>query len=323
MPPNITPRVARELNVLLMTCFTTGVNEGIMAVFQSSDDGKPLPNALECVRFTTSNTAENAYTYAPSDYTLYDDTSGDETRFEGVKMYEQRIASGDYKKREVIAKLSDVLDDRVSLYETQFHTLGTTTVVAPYRRVVDTMANAGSIITSIDDVAFFSQAHPQRPKESGGTAWSNDIVQPAGLTYDNFGIAWAKMCEFPGEDGRPVGARPTHLLVEPADFGIAMDIAYNDRPSGLQGGGNKWKGLVTVVVVPEWAGRGEFQLHDCRSSIERPFIFQEREALKLRPIYTDPESAWVRDNNRMKWNLQGRYNVGVGHPRRALRSRKA
>lgn len=323
MPANISPRVARELNVQLVACYTEGVNDGIMQVFTNTADGAAMPNVLECVRFAPSGTAENVYTFAPSDYTLSDDTAGDEAPFEGVKMYEQRISSGRFKKKEIIVDLADYMDDKVGQFGVLFHVLGTTTVVAPYRRVTAVMAGAGSIISTIDDVAFFSQAHPQRPKEIGGTPWSNDLIQPQGLTLANFGTAWAAMCSFPGEDGKPVGSRPSHLCIEPADFGNAMDICFSDRPSGLGGGGNPWKGLVIPVVVPEWAGLGIYQLLDCHSSIERPFVYQEREALKLRPIYTNPEDQWVRDNGKMKWNIQGRYNVGIGHPRRALRSRKS
>lgn len=323
MPSNITPRVARELNVQLTACFTEGVNNGIMQVFENTTDGKPMPNLMECVRIVANNSAVGIYTYAPSDYTLYDDTLGDETPYEGVKMYEHRIQSGRFKKREVIVDLADFQDDLVDQYKTQFHTLGTTTVVAPYRRVASTASGAGSLVSTIDDVAFFSQAHPQRPKEAGGTNWSNDIVQASGLSIANFGTAWATMCTFPGEDGKPVGARPSHLCVEPADFGVAMDICYSDKPSGLSGGGNPWRGLVTPVIVPEWAGLLQYQLLDCRNAIEMPYILQEREALKLRPIYVNPEESWVRDNGKLKWNLQGRYNVGLGHPRRALRSRRS
>jgi phage major head subunit gpT-like protein len=321
MPSNITPRVAAQLNAQLFACFTEGVNDGILQVFTNTADGAALPNLLECGRFTSGNTVEAIYTYAPSDYTLFDDTEGDETPVEGVKMYESRIKSGRYKKREILVDLADFSDDLVGLYKTQFHTLGTTSVVAPYRRVAATMLL--NPVTTIDDATFYSSARPQRPKESGGTPWSNDLVQPEGLTIDNAMIAWAAMCAFPGEDGLPVGSRPTHLAVEPADFGMAMDICYLDRPSGLQGGGNKLKGMMTPVIVPEWAGQGIFQMYDCRNSMEMPWIFHEREPLKMRGIYTNPEESWVRDNGKLKWNLQGRYNVGVGHPRRALRSRKA
>jgi phage major head subunit gpT-like protein len=290
-------------------------------VFTNTADGQAMPNIMECVRMVTNDSAQGIYTYAPSDYSLYDDTAGDETPFEGTKMYESRIQSGRFKKREIICDLADFSDDKVGQFRTQFHTLGTTSVVAPYRKIVSTML--ANPVSTIDDVTFFSQAHPQRPKEAGGTNWSNDLVQAGGLDLTTFGVAWAAMCAFPGEDGLPVGARPTHLCVEPADFGMAMDICFNPFPSGLSGGGNKWKGLVIPVVVPEWANQGIWQLLDCNSSIELPYIFQEREPLKLRPIYTNPEDAWVRDHGKLKWNLQGRYNVGVGHPRRALRSRKA
>lgn len=324
MPSAISPRVARELNVALVACFTTGINDGISQIFEYADDGKASANVLETVLFSTigDGSAEGVYTYAPTDYTMYDDTAGDEVRFEGSKLMEQRIPAGGYKNREVIVKLTDYLDDRVGLYKSHFHTLGTASVVAPYRRIVDTMSGAGSLISTIDDVAFFSQAHPQRPKESGGTAWSNDLVQAGGLTHDNFSAAWAAMSRIPGEDGRKGISRATHLLVGPTDREIAFDICFSDRPRGAAGGGNSWRGQVIPVVIPDWDG-SFYQLHDCRSSIDRAFVYQEREPNQLKPIYTDPESPWVIDNNAMKWRLQGRYNVGLGNPRRALRSRKS
>ena len=319
MPSMITPRVARELNVSLMACFSAGVNNGITKVFRSLN-GAQLPNAMECVRFTTTDTAEAVYAYAPSDYSIADETSGDEAPFDGAKMYESRLASGGYKQRDYIVPLTDFADDRVGLFQVVFHQAGTSTIVAPYRRIVDTMAN-GRNLTCFDGKSLFSQIHPQRPGETGGTAWSNDLVQAGGLTFSTFADAWTAMVSFPGEDGKPVGSRPTHLLVGPEYRGIAMDICLNDRPSGLSGGGNPWLNEVIPVIVPEFSGI--YMLLDCSDEMEMPFVYSEREPLRMLPLYTNPMDPWVRQNKRLVWSLQGRYNVGVGHPRRALLSRKS
>jgi phage major head subunit gpT-like protein len=320
---DFTPPVAQRLNVQLITCFDLGVKDGINVVWEGTNGSstRPLPSVYETVYTAKSETAENVYTYASSDYSLFD-TDGDETPVEGVKMYQQSIINGAYKKRSVRVPLIAVKDDRVNQYKTQFHTLGTASVVAPYRRLVKTMQTADTIISTIDDVAFFSGSHPVVPKTSGGATWANDYVRPGGLTFATFAEMWGLMCQFPGEDGYPVGSKPTKLLVGTLDFAAAMDIAYVDKPSSLQGGGNRWYGLIEVVYVPEWTD-GTWMLIDDRSSIERAFIFQEREPVIMRPLYTNPEEPWVIEHDALEWRLQGRFEIGVGHPRRALRCRRA
>jgi phage major head subunit gpT-like protein len=64
-------------------------------------------------------------------------------------------------------------------------------------------------------------------------------------------------------------------------------------------------------------------LLDDTSSIERAFIAQERQPVMMRPLFTSPEDPWVIKMDALEYRVDGRYEVGIGHPRRALRLRRS
>src|SRR5262245_59302521 len=147
MPVNFSPRVVRELNVDLVACFAEGVNDAINAVLDELgmlDGGgaQPIGTVMELARTVTSDTADNAFTYPQKDFDIVDFGSGDETPEEGIKLYEHRIASGDYKGKVIPVKLSDYMDDKVGQYRVIFYRFGKMTVLGPLRLVEQTLLNA-------------------------------------------------------------------------------------------------------------------------------------------------------------------------------------
>jgi phage major head subunit gpT-like protein len=316
MPITFSPRVVRELNVLVVSCFDEGAYDG----------AQMRSNILSLARQTTSDSRENIYTYTSKDFSLrsrgYVEVMAE---YEGVKFFEHRISNEDvYRGLEV--DLNAWEDDKVDQYQSILYTLGATSAVGPSEKVEDLLAIAHTSdpkVVCYDGQPLISDAHPVRVGETTGGVWSNEIIAP--LDFDSFAEAVALMRKFPREDPgtrtKTMGAKPTKLLVAPEYQQISFDICYSDKPFEKAGGGNPWKGHVEVEIIDNWHDTGLWQLHDDRLSKERAAIYQERKPLTLRPTRTNPEDPWVIENRKLRWFLDGRIAAGVGHPGRVVGGR--
>jgi phage major head subunit gpT-like protein len=309
-----TPLIAQQLNVKVLKSFDAGA---AAATSQMSP-------VLDFFRKTTSDTYENVYLTADSDYSIHQrpDNSA-QIEFDGVLVYESRVRHPSFYKF-IEVSLVDWSDDKVGKYDVVFHKLGMTMALSPGRLGEDTMVAAGTAQNASgnhDGVPLISTAHPKKPKRSGGGTFSNKLVRTAGLTFDTFGEAWSLFRTQPNEDGRPANRRPTKLLHRTVDIGIARDICLNDRPSQLAGGGNPYLRFVEPVEVPFFDSVSSFgfELIDDSYEYGMPYIFQEREPLRLVPLYTNPEDPWVKINNKLLWGLMGRYGAGYQDPRGSVR----
>lgn len=315
----------------LVMCFDEGVKDGINVVWPFTDGttlrpGISLPNIFEAIRVCPSTTAQNIYTYAGSDYEM-SETSGDERPDFADVLYEQAIPNTRYKKRSLRVDLVDWSDDNIGKYRVKFHAAGTAAVVKPYRFTVNTMrtgkvnGKGAALVSNIDGRPFYG-THYAVPGDSTSLQFANDYVRPGGLDGPTFAEMWGKMIQFPGEDGEVVGCRPSILAVGPMDIDAAIDIAYMQKPSGGQGGENRYRGRVEVVFVPEWTD-GTWELIDNNNSLERAWIFQERDPNRLFPLTTNPTDPVAIRQGFLDWQLQGRWEVGMGHYRRILRVRRS
>jgi len=68
------------------------------------------------------------------------------------------------------------------------------------------------------------------------------------LTPETYALARKSLMEMKGDHGRPLGLRPTKLIVPPGLEGKALKILNNDNAAG--GETNEWKGTAQAVVVP-------------------------------------------------------------------------
>ena len=329
--PNLSPQAVRELNVQVTACFNEGVNDALKQMEELySAEGTPLGTALDLVFRATSDTSDNSFLYPEVSFSIQDFGAGDETPEEGIKLYEHRIASGNYKGKTIPVKLVDFEDDKVGQYRVVFYKLGRALVRAPLRLIEQTLylaCTGTTLVSGIDGRPLIDQQHPQKPQEGGaGTTAnpyvSNDIVQAAGLTFPNFASAYSAYLGFPDESGIPLEDQlPQWLWFDPLLLGSAMDICFMDRPSSLQGGGNPWKGKVRPLMVRRLQGTGSWGLADCWDGLERPLNYVEREALKFRGLFTNPEDPIVRERRELKWQVDGRIACGPGSYRKIIRSR--
>jgi phage major head subunit gpT-like protein len=78
--------------------------------------------------------------------------------------------------------------------------------------------------------------------------WQFAFGSKATLNSANYALARAAMLGMKGDFGRPLGVRPTLLVVPPSLEGAAMEIVNAERDAA--GATNVWKGTAKLEVVP-------------------------------------------------------------------------
>lgn len=78
--------------------------------------------------------------------------------------------------------------------------------------------------------------------------WQFAFGSKAALTADNYELARAAMLGMKGDFGRPLGVRPTLLVVPPSLEGAALEILNAERNAA--GATNVWRGTAKMEVVP-------------------------------------------------------------------------
>lgn len=91
---------------------------------------------------------------------------------------------------------------------------------------------------------------------AGFSLWQLAYGSKALLNYDNFTSVRAGMRNLRGDEGRPLGIRPTHLVVPPSLEEKALTILETDtrvyeNEDGITNVSNPWKGTMKLVVS-EW-----------------------------------------------------------------------
>ncbi len=313
MAITLSPRVVQELNVLLVSMFDMG----------AGDAAKKASDVLDLAYVNTSDTAENAYTIVDTDFALRDRADSAEVIVDGVKLYETRVKDGKkYKLIEVDLDAFD--DDKVGQYKGVFYRLGMAQALGPSRLMEDVIlaSEVAAPGGNFDGVPLISTAHPVKPFEGGAATWANKLVISAGLNINTFAQAYSAFQKFPGEDGRPQNNTPTVLMVDPDNRQIAWDICYSDRPQAGSGGGNSWKGQIRPMIVPQLSTADGWYLVDDSSSLERPWIFQERRPLRMIPLFSSHEDPHVIKSRKLQWIVDGRIGGGYGYASKVLKVTK-
>lgn len=191
-------------------------------------------------------------------------------------------------------------DDQWGLYMGAIEMLGQQAKVLPDRLIAGLLDN-GDAATSLgfDGQSFFSANHPTDPDNSASAVQSN-LLTAAPLTYANVQTAYSQMRQFTGEDGQPLGIKPTHLVVPtqlefaakqicttefiaPAQAGTPTATAGFGANAGNVMQSNPMKDLLKPLVV-EWLSqassttKGTWYLVDASKPV-KPFIWQMRRPL--------------------------------------------
>lgn len=78
--------------------------------------------------------------------------------------------------------------------------------------------------------------------------WQLAYASKANMTADNYVAAREAMMKFKGDEGRPLGIKPTHLIVGPTLEEEARQLLVADRLAN--GASNVWAGSADLIVSP-------------------------------------------------------------------------
>src|SRR5690606_30869104 len=107
---------------------------------------------------------------------------------------------------------------------------------------------------TFDGVPWFSNNHPTFSEEPNTPdTYSNDYSLD--LNAENLNFVWSQMVSIVGENGKPLGVKPTHLMVAPQLLRVALEILQSStyaQSTGIGGGSvavdNPMRGWLKPIV---------------------------------------------------------------------------
>jgi phage major head subunit gpT-like protein len=207
----------------------------------------------------------------------------------------------------------DIDDDRLGVYNPKLEMLAEQAAKYPDDLLVALMQNATGLC--YDGQYFFDDDHPVNMDDAALGTQSNKLA--LALSATNYATARAAMGVLKGSDDRPMGVRPTHLVVPPQLEGTARTILNADTIA--TGETNIWKGSAQLVVWDELAGEATTWYLMDHSRALKPFIFQNRKAPEFNYL-TDPNAENVFMKKKFVYGVDARGNAGYGPWFLALKS---
>src|SRR5690606_489416 len=150
---------------------------------------------------------------------------------------------------------------------------------------------------TFDGVPWFANNHPTFSEEPNTPdTYSNDYSLD--LSAENLNFVWSQMVSIVGENGKPLGVKPTHLMVAPQLLRVALEILQSStyaQSTGIGGGSvavdNPMRGWLKPIVNYKLAADPwTWYVLDASKPI-KPVIFQRRSEASLvaRDQLTDPK----------------------------------
>ena len=179
-----------------------------------------------------------------------------------------------------------------------------------HQSYIDILAN-GSTLTTFDGQPLLSSNPATR-----GANNVNLVSQP--LNLENLSAGIQAMGLYTEPDGRPLGMRPTHLLVGPANEFTAKNLVQSQQliMSGstdrLQGMANPWAGTLTVLVS-SYITDGDWYLIAAGPNEYRPVIMVERSDVPVEFVaHTSPDHESVFRRDSYEYGTRARVGFGAG-----------
>ena len=237
----------------------------------------------------------------------------DEVKKRAVNIYEQRAKLGNYLDFLVVNR-GDAIYDKIGKILATAALAGADVAEGPTRMVEALVPTALNILCHTGQ-NYFDTDHPVKPGSSDTFA---NLVDLGALDFASYDEAEQRLAQLPDEDGRACGSKVRTLAVGSAYKAIGREIVNNTRPKDYAGGDNpRAQDGVKLVVVPDW-GDEFWCVFDDALDADKPFYFVEGRALRVKPLYIDPEGAYETLNNELVWAVDGDMSVALGTPRRAL-----
>jgi phage major head subunit gpT-like protein len=138
------------------------------------------------------------------------------------------------------------------------------------------------------------------------------------LSIENLSAGIQAMGLYTEPDGRPLGMRPTHLLVGPANEFKAKNIVQSQQlimsgsTNRLMGDANPWAGSMTVLVS-SYIGGEEWYLIAAGANEYRPVIMVERSDVPVEFVaHTSPDHESVFRRDSYEYGTRARVGFGAG-----------
>ena len=206
---------------------------------------------------------------------------------------------------------NDIEDDNLGIYGSQAAMAGESAARLP-DQLVAALLNNGFKGKCFDGKPFFATNHPYAGVKAG---WSNKLTKALDISTleaaeASFGAACIAMMEAMDENGRPIGAMPTHLVVPPALKWKANALMTVDRLE--DGKPNIFKDTAEVVVWPRLTSKTAWFVLDCSRSV-KPLIYQERTAPVVEQLM-NPQSETVFMQRKFLFGARARGAGAYGFP---------
>jgi phage major head subunit gpT-like protein len=218
---------------------------------------------------------------------------------------------------------SDIRDDRFGLLQSSIQQVAANSVAWKYTTIAQQLPDGLSKLT-IDGKAYFATDHYVNLLNNKNGSFSNKLS--LALTPDNFSAARTAFRRIPQENGLPrYDNNPDTLLVSAKNETLAESIVAN--PTLFGGAANPNKGKAQIIVVPEWdllgggTYEGAWMLAKTRSSLVKPFIWNEREQLGI--TYIGSKTTGPLPGLYHEWMVYGEMSLAFFDPRLAVWSAPA
>jgi len=179
-----------------------------------------------------------------------------------------------------------------------------------HQSYIDILAN-GAALTTFDGQPLLTNNPATR-----GPNNVNLVQQP--LSLENLSAGIQAMGLYTEPDGRPLGMRPTHLLVGPANEFRAKNIVQSQQliiagsTDRVQGTANPWAGSLTVLVS-SYITDGDWYLIAAGANEYRPAIMVERTDVPVEfAAHTSPDHESVFRRDSYEYGTRARVGFGAG-----------
>lgn len=226
----------------------------------------------------------------------------------GLAKHGHQIVNRDFELTVGVDR-NDIMDENVGSVPLLMTMMGQGMRKQPDDLLVELLQNGHlSTASCFDGQNFFDTDHPVN--KFTGTGTQSNYKTSTAFTEDNLYAMIAVMAGYQGEDGRPLGVRPTHVVGPPALEKIfRKTLVANTIVNSSAAVDNVTKGMVEYIIIPELAGQdGTWYLMDLSRPI-KPFVFQPR----TEPNFisrTDVNDDNVFRHKRFEWGSDARNNMG-------------
>ncbi len=231
--------------------------------------------------------------------------------FKSLKAFTYTVENDDWSA-DVEVYRNDIEDDELGIYGPQAQMAGQSAAELP-DTIIGELINGVFTEKCFDGQYMCDTDHPGFDKDGEETTYSNKgtVKLKAGTLAEaqaSFGAARTVMRKAKDEEGKPLGIKPTILLVGPHLEDTALIIANSDRFE--DGKPNPYKGTIKVVVNDRLEEDEHWFLLDTRKPV-KPFIYQKRKA----PVFvsqTDMNADDVYSRGVYKFGAEARAAGGYG-----------